>query len=113
MVDILVFITVSRHNFFTQVNQLVSDFIIRINKNNNLIAKEFDKLIASINPKDHNLLFEMIDMRISEINNQEGVFYYLLTNYNKYEDEQRFFELNSSDKAQILLATVIKNNNAK
>jgi hypothetical protein len=101
-----------RQNFFTQLNQLFTNFITNVN-NGKTLKDEFDNLILSVNSDDHNVLFELIDMRMSEIDDQEEIFYYLLSSINRYENGAKFLGLNSRDRIQIVLASIIKNNKEK
>lgn len=97
-----------RHSFFTELNILVNDFITNINSGKK-IEKEFNGIVKKVNSNNHDLLFELLNIRIKEINDNNSIFNYVLDNINKYEDGVRFLELNSCDRAEILLSTIIDN----
>ena len=97
-----------RNSFFTELNKLLDDFICHINEGEN-IEKEFDRLIEEINPNNHDLLFELMEIKLNEINNKNYVFDYIFNNINKFEDKPRFLSLTSHGRANILLAGIISN----
>ena len=95
-----------RHSFFTELNILVNDFITNVNSGKK-IEKEFNYIINKVNPNNHDLLFELLNIRIKEINDRSSIFSYILYNIDKYEDGVRFLGLNSCDRATILLSSII------
>lgn len=97
-----------RHSFYTQLNILVNKFITNINNGKNL-DKEFNNIIKNVHSDNHDLLFELLDIRIKEIKNTNPIFYYVLRNILKYENKNRFLGLNSCDRAKILLSSIIEN----
>ncbi len=97
-----------RHSFFTELSKLVDDFIRKINSNYDL-EKCFDELVKSVNPNNHDLLFELLEMRIEEINQKKKIFDYIFNNVSEYEDNSRFLGFSSSERAKILLAAIISN----
>lgn len=95
-----------KHSFFTALNYLLTTFINNINNNKN-IQLEFNKIIKEVHPNNHDLLFELLEMRLDEINDREKIFDYIFNNISDYEDEVRFLGLNSNERAKILLASII------
>lgn len=98
-----------RHSFFTALNILINDLIKNINQGKD-IKTEFDFIINEVNSSNHDLLFELLNIRFDEINKdiKSNIFDYLISNITNYEDETRFLGLNSNERAKILLATIIK-----
>lgn len=95
-----------KHSFFTALNYLLTTFINNINNNKN-IQLEFNKIIKEVHPNNHDLLFELLEMRLDEINDREKIFDYIFNNISDYEDGVRFLGLNSNERAKILLASII------
>ena len=61
-----------RHSFFTELNILVNDFITNVN-NGKKIEKEFNYIIRKVNPNNHDLLFELLNIRIKEISDSSSL----------------------------------------
>lgn len=95
-----------KHSFFTALNELLNTFIKNINNNEDL-ELEFNKMIKEVHPNNHNLLFELLELRLDEIDDKEKIFNYIFHNISDYEDGVRFLGLNSNERAKILLAAII------
>lgn len=95
-----------KHSFFTSLNELLDIFIKNINNNKDL-ELEFNKIIKEVHPNNHDLLFELLELRLDEIYDKEKIFNYIFYNISDYEDGARFLGLNSNERAKILLASII------
>lgn len=97
-----------RPSFFTELSNLLDEFIEKVN-NGASFEKELEYLISMVNPNNHDLLFELIEIKIDEINDKDKIFYYIFNNIKGYEDNPRFLGITSNGRAKILLAAIINN----
>ena len=97
-----------RSCFFTLLNDILNKFISNVNYGND-ISIEFNNLFDGVNPNNYDLLFELMEIKLDKIDNQENIFNYILTNINKFEDNPRFLALTSNNRAKILLSAIISN----
>lgn len=97
-----------KHSFFTELNLIVNNFIFNVNNKGN-IKEEFEKMLSKINPQNYDLLFELLNIRINEINDKEDLFSNVLEKMSSYEDNLRFFSYSSYDRAKSILSTIIIN----
>lgn len=94
--------------FFTELSNLLDDFINKVNNEENF-EKELDNLVNMVNPNNHDLLFELIEIKLDEIKDNEKLFHYIYNNIKDYEDNPRFLGLTSNSRAKILLSAIINN----
>lgn len=93
----------NRHNVFTIVDNLVTKFINNIN-NNSILEEEMAKLKENVDLNNYDILFELLDLRMGEINDLDKIFNYFIAMIDKYQGEEK--KINT--KILILISTIIK-----
>lgn len=99
---------ITKTNFFTKLDSATNSFIHNINSGKPLKI-ELDSLIRAVHPEYQDILFELINIRITDIIKLDELFFYLLENFDTYENDNRIFQLNSQERVTLLLANIIKN----
>ena len=100
------------HSFFTELDKLMNNFVNNVNKGDD-VEKEFKTLISEINPDNHDLLFELMNIKINSIDNKPPIFVCILAHIDDFENKGRFFQLNSFERAKVMLSSIIKNESSK
>ena len=90
----------------------MNNFVNNVNKGDD-VEKEFKTLISEINPDNHDLLFELMNIKINSIDNKPPIFVCILAHIDDFENKGRFFQLNSFERAKVMLSSIIKNESSK